>query len=398
MSSTVFAYLEIVIIVATAFVIGATIYQMKKGYREVYTILSRIVSVWGFVICVVMSSLEKDRLSESVTIWSTIALYLVMVAALFFIMIIQKVERPGRDAIIEAFDKMDIGACYYDASGRIVLCNEYMHELSTKAFGTRVLNGFLFKEKLMDLWNETDTDSKYEMLIEHKYYSLYIGTIAVKDDTLNELIAIDITDLKDRKEELESDNHRLTDMNKRLSEYGDIADTVIREQEILNAKIQVHDRFSDLLLTTKHAIEEQLPEEDLQQIIYGIKDTLMFMKPGEETHKEGDLKELLKTADSIGVQIHLEGSIPGKNEIREVVLLAIRECLTNTVKHANGHHLYVTICNADRSTISIANDGEQPKEAINYGTGLSSLKSKVDQVGGCMKVTMENGFVLEIVI
>jgi len=396
MSSTVFAYLEIVIIMATALIIGTTIYQFKKGYREVYIIMSGIMSACGFVICVVMSGLEKDRLSESFAIWSAIILYLILAVGLLLIMGIQKVERPGRAAIIEAFDKMDIGVCYYDASGRIVLCNEYMHGLSTKAFGKRVLNGYLFREQLKALWGETDVDSKYEMQLGHKFYSLHVGTIAVKDDTLTELIMIDITDLKSRKEELESDNHRLVEMNKRLSEYGDIADTVIREQEILNAKIQVHDRFSDLLLTTKHAIEEQLPEEKLHEIINHIKDTLMFMKTGEETHKGDDLKELLKTADSIGVQIHLDGSITGKNEIREIVLLAIRECLTNTVKHANGHHLYVKICNTDRTTISITNDGEQPKEVIIYGTGLSSLKTKVDQVGGSMKVTIEKGFVLMI--
>lgn len=398
MSSTVLAYLEVVIIVATALVIGIMIYQVKKRYREVYTVVSGIISACGFVICVVMSGLEKERLAESFAVWSAIVLYIIMVIALLVIMITKKVEQPGRDAIIEAFDKIDTGVCYYDGTGRIVLCNEYMHELSLKAFGKRVLNGRQFQKKLQALCRETDTGSKYEIQIENRYYAVQAGTIEIKNDRLTELMTVDITNLKERKRELESDNTKLTEMNKRLNEYGDIADTVIREQEILNAKILVHDRFGDLLLTTKHAIEEQLPEDELGQIMDHIRNTLMFMKTGDDSHKEDDLKELLKTADSIGVQMHLEGSIPTEAEIREIVLLAIRECLTNTVKHANGHNLYITIEYGDRTDLTITNDGEKPKEAITYGTGLSSLKAKVDKAGGSMRVSTDTGFVLKIAI
>lgn len=398
MSSTVLAYLEVVIIATTAMVIGITIYQVKKRYREVYTALSGLISACGFVICVVMSSLEKDRLSESFAVWSAIILYLILVAVLSVVMITKKVERPGKDAIIEAFDKIDIGVCYYDHTGRIVLCNEYMHELSLKIMGIRVLNGPQFVDNLQESWSETDGDSKYEIRIDDRYYSVHIGTIEIRDDVLTELMMVDITDLKDRKRVLESDNRKLTEINKRLNEYGDIADTVIREQEILNAKIQVHDRFGDLLLTTKHAIEEQLPEDELDQIIEHIRNTLLFMKPGEDPYKEDQVKELLRTADSIGVQVHLSGSIPEKEEIREIVLLAIRECLTNTVKHANGHNLYVTSKIADRTEIIITNDGDKPKEVITYGTGLSALKAKVDKAGGSMNIATNDGFVLTIVI
>lgn len=396
MSSTVLAYVEVVIIVTTALVIGIMIYQVKKRYREVYTVVSGIISACGFVICIIMSSLEKDRLAESFAVWSVIVLYMIMVVFLLVIMITKKVERPGRDAIIEAFDKIDIGVCYYDYTGRIVLCNEYMHELSIKAFGKRVLNGPQFKEKLQSSWNETDTDSKYEIQIDNKYYSVHIGTIEINNDVLNELMMVDITNLKDRKKELESDNNKLTEINKRLNEYGDIADTVIKEQEILNAKILVHDRFGHLLLTTKHAIEEQFSEEELIWIIDHIKSTLMFMKPGENSYQEDYLKELLKTADSIGVQIHMVGSVPKKENIREIMILAIRECLTNTVKHANGHKLYVAINCTDKTYIRIVNDGDKPEKTITYGTGLSSLKSKVDKVGGGMNISTDNGFVLEI--
>lgn len=397
MNSTVLAYLEIVVIAASALVTGIMIYQVKKRYRDGYTVLSGIATVCGFMICIVMSGLEKDRLAESFAIWSVIVLYLVLVVFLLVIMITKKAERPGRDAIIEAFDKIDTGVCYYDHTGRIVLCNEYMHELSIKAFGKRVLNGLWFREKLQALCSETDTDFK-EIQIDHRYYSVHTGTIEIKNAVINELMMADITNLKERKKALESDNNKLIEINRRLSEYGDIADTVIREQEILNAKILVHDRFGHLLLTTKHAIEEQLSEEELDQIMDHIRNTLMFMSPGEHSYQEDHLQELLKTAESIGVRIHMAGSVPEKESVREIVLLAIRTCLTNTVKHANGHNLFVAINNADRTGIVITNDGEKPKEAITYGTGLSSLKSKVDKAGGSMSTRTDNGFVLKIVI
>lgn len=397
MSSEMLAYLEVLIILQTALLLGILLYQCKKGHGLKRIVLSLVVLLWGFGICILMSSLEKDRISGSLFIVGSILLYCLMVSGLFMNMVLQKSLKPGKSAVIEAFDKMDFGACYYDATGRVILCNEYMHELAGKIMGTRVLNGLEFEQKLVGIFGETKGSDMHEFTTDDKQYSAKIGKVLVKKEALFELIVVDITGIKDKEKVLIEDNERLTAINKHLHDYGDIADTVIREQEILNAKIMVHDRLGDLLLTTKKAIEEKLPDEDLGQLVKHIKDTLSFMTSMEEG-KEEEWEELLKTAVGIGVQVHLTGLVPEKKELKEIVFLAIRECLTNTVRHANGHNLYVTIASGDNTKLEITNDGDKPKGAITMGTGLSALKAKVDKAEGDFQILTEHGFVLRITI
>lgn len=400
MNSMILSYLEVLVILSTAIVLGIMIYEMKKSSRKRYTIISAGVLIFGFVICVVMSSLEKERLQGSLVIGGVIALYLVFVLVLVLVvlMITKKNVSIRRDVIVEAFDKINIGVCYYDSYGRIVLCNEYMHEISIKGLESRVLNGIEFWDGISAICYKTESGNIYELPIEEKYYSVYVGEIAIGNDILTEIIIADTTNLKDKKNELELNNHKLTEVNKHLIEYGEIADSVIREQEILNAKIQVHDRFGDLLLTTKRGIEDKLPSDEVNKILESIKDTLTFMKFGENDWGEDSFKELEKTANSIGVKIHLTGIIPMEKSKRNLVLLGIKESLTNTVKHASGHNLYVYIGATDKMHITITNDGNQPKKNIILGTGLTALKSKVDKAGGVMSIVTDDGFTLHITI
>lgn len=399
MNNMVLSFLEMISIVATAVVLGITIYRGKKGCREFYTLACGLLSVCGFGICVIVSGLEKDRMTGSAAIWRIIALYLLAAIVLPVLLRRRKTLVPGKDAIIEAFDKMDIGVCYYDSFGRIVLCNEAMHEVAVRILGTRALNGQELKDRLESVRAVTNTphpQDSFEFAIGERYFLAYAGQVEIEKDLLTELVVADVSDLKGKRRELEDSNNKLSVINKRLNEYGQTADTVIREKEILNAKIRVHDRFGDLLLTTKRAIEEKLPEEELDSIVENIRSILLFMKPAPEAGGEEPFWELAKTAESIGVKIHLSGEIPAEAAAREVALLSIRECLTNTVKHAGGHNLYVIITGGDSIHIRITNDGEKPRKPVTPGTGLSALQVKAEKAGGSMKIDSQDGFVLEI--
>lgn len=395
MSSFIFSSLEMLMFAFTALMLGILIYQIKRVFRGLMAVTVPLI-VYGFVICVVLSGLEKERVVGGIGIWCAVLLYGLLVIAIGVITLQKQPVRPGRDAIVEAFDKMDIGVCYYEMSGRIVLCNEYMHELAENIWGMRVLNGSEFAEKLASMWRETNTPGTYEFYNSDRWFVANRNEVQIKETTFLELIVTDITGLKEKQEELEQNNIRLAELNHRLDQYGAIVDTVIREQEILNAKIMVHDRFGDLLLTAKRAMEDNQPGEDLSRILEHMKETLSSMENVQLSEETESLTELLKTAESIGVQVHISGRVPEEPALRNLVLLAIRECLTNTVKHARGHNLYVLMVSDSRLHMEITNDGIPPNKPIQFGTGLSVLATKVERMGGNMRAFTENGFMLTI--
>ena len=105
--------------------------------------------------------------------------------------------------------------------------------------------------------------------------------------------------------------------------------------------------------------------------------------------------ELKEAADAVGVKLILNGDIPRK--LRKLIAIAIHECLTNTVKHADGSELTVDITDEDGIvTVVFTNDGKPPEGEISESGGLKSLRSTVEQFRGEMEIASEPRFMLTI--
>jgi len=398
MNSLLIVHLEIAVMLLTMMVVVLGVYNNKKRYRRRLGALGGALFVPGFALTVVLSSLEKDRMEYQNTILPLCIIYAFGALLVLRNTIIMKSNHPGSDAIIQAFDKMDVGLCYCEDNGRVILCNENLHKISLALEGFRLLNGGLFIELVKEKAKRIVSNDIYEVEADGKVFYITVNNVEVKSQQLMEIKGVDVTTLHQKQQELLLENKRLEDINRRLNEYGQIADTIIKEQEILNAKIKIHDRFGSLLLSSKKAVEQEASEEILKQNIEDFKEILSVIVMN---NKEDDnyFKELEEVASKIGVIIHLNGELPEDTKKNELCCLAIRECVTNTFKHTSGHNLYVNITNdqtTDRITVRINNDGESPDEEIMLGTGLSSLKSKVERNNGEFKLIQKPEYILEI--
>ena len=81
-------------------------------------------------------------------------------------------------------------------------------------------------------------------------------------------------------------------------------------------------------------------------------------------------------------------------------MAAIRECLTNTARHARGDRLFVLIkCGADAPhgiRIEITNNGRAPLVPIQEAGGLSNLRHMVERAGGIMTIESSPQFLLRL--
>ena len=76
-----------------------------------------------------------------------------------------------------------------------------------------------------------------------------------------------------------------------------------------------------------------------------------------------------------------------------MIEVAIHECLTNTVKHAGGRLLEVTVRQAENAvTVELTNDGAPPKGPVSETGGLKNLRALVENRGGRMTVESEPAF------
>ena len=84
--------------------------------------------------------------------------------------------------------------------------------------------------------------------------------------------------------------------------------------------------------------------------------------------------------------------------MQKLFVQAAAEALTNAISHAHAKNLYMALqSDAENYTARFTNDGDAPKE-ITEGGGLGSLRRKLEDEGGTMRVLTEPQFALVITL
>lgn len=110
-----------------------------------------------------------------------------------------------------------------------------------------------------------------------------------------------------------------------------------------------------------------------------------------------ELEHARSTLQAAGVSLSVESSVPQLPVTEETVLcLAVREAVTNIVRHACARHCTVRFTtNVDgRHTLVIADDGPNP--VIREGNGLRGMRERIQSLGGDLLLTTGPGVTLSI--
>jgi signal transduction histidine kinase len=84
---------------------------------------------------------------------------------------------------------------------------------------------------------------------------------------------------------------------------------------------------------------------------------------------------------------------PMRFEVRQVILRVIQESLTNALKHGKASQLHLELRFSESILhLSIQNNGK-PIDKLEYGFGLTSMKHRVERLGGSLFLSSETGTV-----
>lgn len=182
--------------------------------------------------------------------------------------------------------------------------------------------------------------------------------------------------------ELRQRNERLAAVNRQMRIYLNNMERIVREREVLSAKTRLHNDLGQSLL----AIEAYLaaPGGDRSALLQRLIKPIVLLQGDTPDERTDDrMTALLDTAKAVGVEIRIEGEIP--QNWKELIEIAINECLTNTVKHADGHCLFVRIRKTERTLIvELTNDGKPPDGPVKETGGLANLRAFTERQGGEM--------------
>ena len=386
------------------------------GYRDKR---NRYMNMPIFLLLFILLSELTDafsRMNEGIEYktWLPLPLWLLwcIVAAADFLLIweivrLRRLKRQelSRDSVKQAMDLLPSGICYFTPSGSVKLCNMQMHIL----FRTLSQSDLQTLPELQDALAHCDAGSGVIRLSHERQTYLfpdgkawrYRQNVVTDEDgaVYTETIFSDMTELYHKKLELKEQIKQLNAISRELKLLSDNVLILTREKEVLSAKTKLHDYMGAGLIAMRQILRHNQTEEAanaielLRQAVSAIKN--------DNTYPQGrsELDGFMHDAEAIGIKVNLSGELPEQEELRCVMILAMRECLTNSVRHAGATALHVAVeKSGDSISMKITNDGKAPETEVVPKGGLHNLYRHIADCGGTMEIQWKPVFVLTVVL
>lgn len=306
-------------------------------------------------------------------------------------------------SVKETMDDVPCGVCVSDSWGRIVLSNKKMRELSRMLIGA-VLQNYEDLKQVLD--GNKSVQGVTRLSPENSVLYLPNGTVwmfqnymLTEEEVAGYLqtVAFDVTEIYFNSEKIRMKNEKLKLLNQKLKKMYEQIDESIREQETLKMKMQVHDSFGRSLLTIRHMLEGNKEPDYMKNQLEILKQSVYILSGIMQDDTEKQYEEAIKHAEKLGVSVEIEGELCDEYQVALITDKAIRECVTNCIRHAHGRRVYVQSHKIrDGWKVCITNDGERPKEGCREGGGLSALREVVERDGGEMTTKFEPEFLLAL--
>lgn len=273
-------------------------------------------------------------------------------------------ENITRSSIKEAMDDLPIAGCYFTAKGRVKLCNRQMYCL-------------YYAMTRQDLQSLDELHNALEHHVENgipvtrdggyvfpdgKVWYFSEKHITVDGESYIETIFTEATEFSAANEELFLDNQELQLINTKLQKLYVRAEDRIREREYLAFKMKIHDDIGRSLAVIRKVMQGDFASGDIEKQIQTLSHAVGTLVYSPESDSPDPYDRLLNEAVELGVEVRLDGMMPLEPLISSLIVRAIRECVTNCVRHAHGTLVFVRIVGVPGGyEVTITNDGEKPK-------------------------------------
>ncbi len=301
--------------------------------------------------------------------------------------------------IKESFDTLPMAIAYFDDLGLVKLANKKMLQLSVDLLGSEVQHIDELKNALNNFVKVDDKTNIF--LIKGNY--LRFKFFDVRDyygKNYIELTVNDVNDLMRIQKELQEENKRLEQANIQAGKLCENMSEIVRQEEILAMKIRVHDDLGHTIISARNLLRQAKNLQDIKANVESWEKTIGMLY---QNNSKNDLSEPIefarKRAQSLGVELIVDGDYPADDKTRYVYSWVIRECTNNCLKHAGGNKLFIKLAeNAQNYYLKIGNNGKAPLGKIVEGGGLTNLRKIVENEKGVMTIESSPCFVLQVML
>jgi signal transduction histidine kinase len=329
----------------------------------------------------------------------------------------QKKLHPTR-AIREAIDFYPGGLCFSAMDGRPILVNKTMNALIFRLTGSTVMNANTMWDDLEDpkkiregerlnkSWfsldpDEIKTDNRMIFLLpDGSVWRFQRQVMSEEAPGTVQIEASEITELYRLSEKLYEDNIRLASLHERQRNLLANILQINQDKELLATKMRVHDDLGRCLIATRKALSEKSLSAEAAALSKGwedaIRDLTNIPLAGKAAESSPET-ELLQVAAMIGCRIDFIGEQPRERRVLLLLYAAVREALTNAVRHAGADCLTVSMKHTRNGFhAEISSNGIRRTSSITEGNGLGNLRRRLEQEGASLEIRCSGGVVLAV--
>ena len=282
-------------------------------------------------------------------------------------------------------DKIPCGICCWRENGRVLFSNICMNSLCAQITGNTLLNGNQFSEAVNG--KILSVNDKVWRFVGREIYS--------GGERLYEMIASDITAEYARTQALEKDKAELSNLNQELWEYYLGIDESVQHQEILQAKMNIHDEMNRLMLSTVAVNEEDA--EALNNIFSLWEQNALLLCMEADKKNSGQTESIASLANALGIKLIWDDDLPEEitNKNFEMFLFTAQEAVINAVKHAHAKEIRISFEQSEEAILCcFTNDGAVPEADIHFAGGLANLALLAQKQGARIETRTGDKFLL----
>lgn len=304
-------------------------------------------------------------------------------------------SRLTADVIRQTVDRLSAGLMVSEADGTVLLANLKMAALCRRLTGELLSDAGRFWQYIED-----HAEDRLIRTAEGEAWQFAKCVLTLDGKNYDQITAVEMTEQYRVTEELSEKNRHLKAVQERMKAVAAKERSLVAEREVMNARMTVHNRMGAVLLSGKYYLDhpENVKEEELLRLLEFNSHFLL----GEAEQPEGEtdaLQRAIRTAERIGVAVEFRGEPPKDGIARTLVAQAVDQCAANTVRHAGGDRLTVTITgDGNGITAAYSNNGRAPEGPVTETGGLAGLRRAAEAAGGSMTVRSEPAFLLTITV
>lgn len=350
----------------------------------------------------ILTGWRVDFINAPVLPYLSIQLFIIGIEVCLFVNVLKwNSNHLSSNSIKDSMDSVTYGICCYYESGMPRLINKTMQYISEELFEEKISNASIFWERInSEAYTErAQRIMEYSLptwiINEKKVLSFVRNKIRFDNGFLYEILATDITEEYEKTRQLSVDNERMRVVTDKLKEYSKNVTRLTIEKEVLDTKVRVHSELGQTLVATRRYLAAQ--DMDEKELLGMWNKNIKLLKREGSNVMQDDYETLQVNAKRLGISMTMPDRLPINEDIKEVIIAAGNECITNAYKYAKSKALVMNVDYDDRLfVLRIWNEGDIPSEEIREKGGLCNLRKIVETKGGSMKIESKPYFCLTI--